>query len=167
MGQVNWRKVGLIVAWWLLGPFPLIAAACFIYWQGVPAVRAMPAVQICTPLLLPQLASSTGMLLPHVIAAACFMYWQRQSAVLAVPICIALPLLQLPSSTGMVCLLCKSWLLCPSAFMSCCLNLLYLLARYACCAPVQICIPLPLFQSFGAILTNQILSRISIFKLCH
>ena len=46
MGQVNWRKVGHIVAWWLLGPFPLIAVACFIYWQGAP-----PA-QSCTTLLL-------------------------------------------------------------------------------------------------------------------
>lgn len=39
LGQVNWRKVGLVVAWWLLGPLPLIAVACFIYWQGQPAVH--------------------------------------------------------------------------------------------------------------------------------
>ena len=63
LAQVNWRKVWLIVAWWLLGPFPLIAAACFIYWQGVPAMPAMqvmPAVQTRVPLLLPRLASSTA-----------------------------------------------------------------------------------------------------------
>ena len=34
LGQVNWRKVALIAAWWFLGPFPIIVAALFIFWQG-------------------------------------------------------------------------------------------------------------------------------------
>lgn len=39
LGQVNWRKVALIAAWWFLGPFPIIVAALFIFWQGTNHVR--------------------------------------------------------------------------------------------------------------------------------
>ena len=34
LGQVNWPKVALVLAWWLLGPLLILAAAAFVFWQG-------------------------------------------------------------------------------------------------------------------------------------
>lgn len=75
LGQVNWHKVAHIMAWWFLGPLPLMAAASFIYWQGLLlsmhlTCAAQPIgfatnvfARVCTAMLLQVVAwSLMGML---------------------------------------------------------------------------------------------------------